>query len=190
MSGKVERAIMDEIRAWSKHTLEEKNPYFNNLPACPYARKAWADNQVRFVFKYESSAKKVFEELCDFNDSFELVIVVDMNYPEDVGSFHAQIEWINEAIAGGMFEDRDLWVMGFHPHDDVNELVDQGQFDPLVELEYAMIFVQRLSRVQDASDKLKKLGYYDKYFEEYNVEEIFEQRNALYRRLKNGDATT
>jgi hypothetical protein len=190
MSGKVERAIMDEIRAWSKHALEEKNPYFNNLPACPYARKAWAENQVRFVFKYESSAKTVFEELCDFNDSYELVIVVDMNYPENVERFHSQIEWINDFISEGMFDDKDLWVMGFHPNDEVNELVDQEGFDPLVELEYAMIFIQRLGRVQDASDKLKKLGYYDKYFEEYNVEEIFERRNALHRRLKNGNETT
>ena len=190
MSGKIERAIMDEVRAWSKHAIEEKNPYFNNLTACTYARKAWAENQVKFVFKYDTTMRSIFEQLCDFNDSYELVIVVDMEYPNDAGGFHSQMDLINDAIANGIFNDRDLWVMGFHPDDDANELVDDESFDPLVELEYAMIFIQRLTRVQDASEKLKKLGYYDRYFEEYNVQEIFERRDALYRRLKNGDETT
>jgi hypothetical protein len=53
-----------------------------------------------------------------------------------------------------------------------------------------MIFVQRLSKVQESADKLAEKGYYDKYLEEYNAEEIFQERAKLYRRLKNGDETT
>jgi hypothetical protein len=54
----------------------------------------------------------------------------------------------------------------------------------MVEDEYAMIFVQRLSKVQEAADKLAKKGYYDNYLEEYNAEEIFQKREDLYRRLR------
>jgi hypothetical protein len=60
----------------------------------------------------------------------------------------------------------------------------------MVDDEYAMIFVQRLSTVQESADKLVEKGYYDNYLEEYNVAEIFETRSNLYRRLKNGDETT
>jgi len=31
---------------------------------------------------------------------------------------------------------------------------------------------------------LKKLGYYDKYYNEYNVEDIYEQREEYYNQLK------
>jgi hypothetical protein len=74
--------------------------------------------------------------------------------------------------------------MGFHPNDDCNDFIDDSSFLQLVEDEYAMIFVQRLSKVQEAADKLAKKGYYDKYLEEYNVEELFQKRETLYRRLK------
>lgn len=190
MTGALERAIRDEIREWSKEALESKNPYFNDLPACPYAKKVWADQQVKVVFKHCANTQPLFDEVCGFNDGYELIIVVDLAYPEDPVKFHEWLEHINDAISNDVFGDRDLWVMGFHPNDDANDLVDDGSFEPLVEVEYAMIFIQRLSRVMDASEKLKKQGYYDKYFEEYNVEELFERRSALYRRLQHGDATT
>ena len=27
------------------------------------------------------------------------------------------------------FNQKDIWIMGFHPDDDVNELIDDGTFD-------------------------------------------------------------
>ena len=40
--------------------------------------------------------------------------------------------------------------MGFHPEDETNELIDDGTFEPHVEVTYAMVFVQRLSKLQEA----------------------------------------
>ena len=37
-----EEAIKVEMRDWSAHALEIPNEYYNNMPACPYAKKAWA----------------------------------------------------------------------------------------------------------------------------------------------------
>ena len=36
---------LQEIKAWSKHALEKPLDYFNGLPPCPYAEKAWEDNR-------------------------------------------------------------------------------------------------------------------------------------------------
>jgi hypothetical protein len=74
--------------------------------------------------------------------------------------------------------------MGFHPDDDINELIDDGSFEEIVSEEYSLIFVQRLSKLQESANKLKKLGYYDNYYSMYNVEDIYEQRENYYRRLK------
>jgi hypothetical protein len=66
-------------------------------------------------------------------------------------------------------------------------LIDDGTFEPQVDTSYAMIFVQRLSKVQEAADKLKQMGYYDAYLAEYDAAELYEKRETLYRRLQNGN---
>ena len=164
-----ERDICKEIMAWSDHTLQKPNPYYNGLPPCPYAQKAWEDEKVLILFKY--------------NQDWQ-VLIVDMAFDQDSEKFHGYLEGMNEAISEGVFIDRDIWLMGFHPHDEANDFIDDSSFMHMVEDEYAMVFVQRLSKVQEAADKLAKKGYYDNYLEEYNAEEIFQKRADLYRRLK------
>ena len=107
-----------------------------------------------------------------------------------IGSFffgfviNKRLSNINEKIHKGEYKQKDIWVMGFHPDDDVNELIDDGTFSEIVKEEYALIFVQRLTKLQESANKLKKLGYYDNYYNSYDVEDIYEQRENYYRRLK------
>jgi hypothetical protein len=70
------------------------------------------------------------------------------------------------------------------------DFIDDGTFEPHVNTPYALTFIQRLSKVQEAADKLKEMGYYDQYLEEYNAEELYKQRKDLYRRLKNGNESS
>ena len=98
--------------------------------------------------------------------------------------FHNNLTNLNELIHQNKFNQRDIWLMGFHPDDDVNELIDDGSFDEIVSEEYSLIFVQRLSKLQESANKLKKLGYYDNYYNKYDVEDIYKQRETYYRRLK------
>ena len=113
-----------------------------------------------------------------------------MDFNSDADYFHEYLDTLNDAISNGVFIDRDIWLMGFHPYDDPNDFIDDNSFMHTVEEEYAMIFVQRLSKVQEAADKLFKKGYYDNYLKEYDAQEIFNKREQLYRRLENGDETS
>lgn len=185
----LEKDIYQEILAWSEHTLQKPNPYFNNLPACPYAKKAWAEGRVAVLFKSEDNYQTVYSTISQFDDAFDLVIVVDLAYKKDPEEFHDYLEQMNEVISRGIFIDRDVWLMGFHPHDDENDYLDEATFEQLVSDEYAMIFIQRLSKVYKSSQQLKALGYYEEYAKDYDVETIFAQRETLYRRLINGDET-
>ena len=185
-----EQQICAEIIAWTEHTLSKPNSFYNNLPPCPYAQKAWTDEKVALLFKYEKNMQALYSTLSQWEESLDLVIIVDLNFTEDPDAFHDYLHDLNEAISMGVFIDRDMWVMGFHPHDEANDFIDDQSFMQVVDDEYAMIFVQRLSKVQESADKLAEKGYYDKYLEEYNAEEIFQERAKLYRRLKNGDETT
>jgi hypothetical protein len=157
----LEKDIYQEILAWSEHTLQKPNPYFNNLPACPYAKKAWAEGRVAVLFKSEDSYQTVYSTISQFDDAFDLVIVVDLAYKKDPEEFHDYLEQMNEVISRGIFIDRDVWLMGFHPHDDENDYLDEATFEQLVSDEYAMIFIQRLSKVYKSSQQLKALGYYE-----------------------------
>lgn len=181
-----EREIVEEIRAWSAYALERNNPYFNGLPACPYAKKAWQDERVAIIFKYGGN-QCLFNVLTEFNAAFDLVIIVDRHVRQTSDEFHDYLDGLNDAISRGIFGDRDLWAMGFHPEDEANDLIDDGTFEPQVDASYAMTFVQRLTKVQEAADKLKQMGYYDAYLEAYNASDLFEKRETLYRRLKDGN---
>ena len=48
--------------------------------------------------------------------------------------------------------------MGFHPDDDEQELLDSEDFEPETDIEYALVFVQRLSKLEQAAEKAKGCG--------------------------------
>lgn len=181
-----EREICEEIRAWSAYALEKPNPYFNNLPPCPFAKKSWMDGGVSIIFKY-GGTQAITSVISQFPDPLDLVIIVDQFYRRDADAFHDEIDLLNEQIAQNVFGDPDIWVAGFHPDDDAEDFIDDGDFEPRVNTPYAMIFVQRLTKVHEASVKLKELGYYEECDKEYDVESVFQTRLQRYRRLKNGD---
>ena len=182
-----EKKIYNEIREWSKTLLEENNPDFNGLPACPYAKAAWAAQRVSVIFKRDpANYHDLWSVISTWDDKVDLVIIVDLAFPEDSEAFHEYLDDINQAISDGMFIDRDIWVMGFHPDQEPNELVDNGSFEPVTAEEYAMIFIQRLSKLEESADKIRKLGYYDRYFDAYDVENMYKVRHEFYRRLISG----
>jgi hypothetical protein len=163
---------------------QEPNPFYNGLPPCPYAQKAWEDHKVAILFKYDTNLQCLYSTISQWEDTFDLVIIVDMVFDKDPDDFHDYLDMLNDAISEGVFIDRDIWLMGFHPHDEPNDFIDDSSFMQMVDDEYAMIFVQRLSKIQEAADKLEQKGYYDNYLEEYDAEHIFQTRKELYRRLQ------
>lgn len=181
-----EKAIVDEIRAWSAFALEKKNPKLNDLPACPYAKKTWEDGRISIIFKYGGS-QALYNTITGFNDALDVVLIVDKFYNRDADTFHEEIDQLNEQISLGTFGQKDIWLVGFHPDDDANDFVDDGTFEPHINTPYALTFVQRLSKVHEASQMLMGLGYYEEYAKEYDIAEVFDKRDQLYRRLKNGN---
>lgn len=180
----LEKAIVREIMQWSNNALEKPSPSFNGLPPCPYAKKAWAEDKVAIIFKEEDSYQALYSCISRFEDYFDLAIVVDLANNKAPDQFHEYLDSINDFISTGAFIDKDIWLMGFHPDDEPSEFVKDISFDYEVDTAYSMIFVQRLSKLHEAADKLNKNGYYDSYAGEYDASDIYEKRKKLYRRLK------
>jgi hypothetical protein len=188
-SDPLEAEIVKEIKLWSSDALEKPSPYFNNLPPCPYARSAWASDKAAILFIHEESYQTLYSSISQFDDNYDIAIVVDLGNRKNAEDFHEYLDGLNQVISEGMFIDKDIWLMGFHPEDAPSDFVEEIEFDPLVEKPYAIVFVQRLSKLQEAADKLIKKGYYGSYDAEYNAGEIYGIRETLYRKLKDGDET-
>jgi len=178
----VEKGVMEEIKAWSKQALEAPHPFFNNLPACPYAQTAWANDKVGFCFSYTAKRQGLYSALSQFDDRWDVICYVEFQYEPDAESFHDYIASINHAISMGFFIQKDLWVMGFHP-DDAQEEAFDVPFEPVVDDLYAITFIQRLSKLEKSAEMLREKGYYENYLKDPEMAHLWDERQETYRRL-------
>ena len=145
-----------------------------------HVKQAWLDNKVSFSINtgLEGLIKEVtIFELHDYD-----IVVWANQYLPDMDYLDGYCDGINEAmsIAG-----KDMHLMVFHPDYDAEEagldfLVDEDATDE--SLVYCMVFVQRLSTLDDAALSLEKSGYY-KHF----PEEVYQSLVLDRRELRNGD---
>ena len=183
----IEVTITEEIRSWSKESLEQINPNFGNLPPCPYAANAWETDRVGIGFKISPSWQALTTILSTWDDKYDLTILVDLDYMKDRERFYAYVDGLNEGIAQGIFIDKDLWLMSYHPDDEPNELVYPDEvFEGVIDTDYAMVFIQRLSKLHEAAEKLKNTDYYKEYEQQFGLMDMLRVRETYYRRLKDG----
>ncbi len=178
-----EQKIETEIREWSSNVIEMPNPYFNNIPTCPYAKAAWEKDLVKIVFDHNGRDEQLLKFISDYDDDYDLVIIVETDYSEDQEGFHNAIDEINSLISQDVWGDPDLWVMGFHPLDDEIDILDDDNFEPISEYSYGLLFIQRLSLLQEAANKLEAQGYYDVYKGNTEITRMYEIRKDYYRRF-------
>jgi len=179
-----EKGVISELADWAHLSLNVPNEFFNNLPPCPFARQAWTDQKVAVVFDDTNSWQSLYSCVSQFDDSYDMAILVRKNHlgpPEDL---HEYLGAMNEAISQGFFIDKDIWLMGCHPEDGEAEFVDKNlEFEEMVEEPYLMVFIQRLSKIQEAAYKLVNKGYYDKYMKDPCSSEQYAKRESYYLRL-------
>lgn len=160
-------SIQADLRDWSQKVLEVPNETLNGLPACPYAKEAWKQNKVHVV-ETQSLIADTADQILKFDNTYDLVVVASYRFP-DIDFFNSYVDFLNDKHT-----EKDLHIMGFHPdygaEDAELDFLYEHDWESSVDAEYAMMFIQSLSKVDDASLKLEKLGYYDAYpREEYET---------------------
>jgi len=184
--------IKNDVRKWSEHFLEVRNEHLGGMPACPFAKSTWKLNKVRIELKPKGSwYKKTLNTILDCFDwnKHEILIFCDTYHsysPEDLG---------NATKAYNHFYNlRDLYFMSFHPDDPAT--VDEQEFlvnpggdhDDSIsypKYSYSMMLVQKFSQLQEASDKLHRMGYYNKWPKQY-YNEVVKSREIQYNKLFGG----
>jgi len=184
--------IIQDIRNWSANYLEVRNEHLGGMPACPFARSTWKLKKVRIEIKpkklwYKKTLNKILEK---FNwNKHEILIFCDLYYnysPDDLGD-------VTEAY-NDFYNSKDLYFMSFHPDnpatvEEQEFLVHPGDdYDYSISYpiySYSMMLVQKFSQLQEASDKLHRMGYYNKWPKDY-YNEVVKSRYDKYNKLFGG----
>ena len=188
----VKKLIHQEIRLWSKHYLEVRNKHLNGLPACPFARKSWAQNKVDIQIRntdqgYTRDLHKHVKKL-DF-DKKELLIFCDVNYKQySLNKFQGIVDNFN-----GRYNKKDIYFMGFHPYNPPNKEEQEFLLDPTGDasdlpeskIEFSMMLIQKFSQLYEASDRLHRMGYYNEWPTDY-YHEVVSSRQQHFKKLFKG----
>lgn len=166
-----------DIREWSQNFLEVPSEALGGLAPCPYARTAFLNDKVKFSINTGVGGLSL--EVSSFQKhDYDIVIWADETLPE-VGYLDGFCDAINKTMAAS-----DMHLMMFHPDypaDDagLDFLVDHSVSEDS-DLTYCMVFVQNLSKVDDASVCLEKTGYYEYFPEDVHNELVLERRKLRY----------
>jgi hypothetical protein len=184
------KEITEDVRKWSEHFLEVPNKHLGGFPACPFAKKTWNDNKVIIEVKtkykqYKAELNAHIKQL-DFK-VHEILIFCDPYFNYTLDEYQEIIDSYNE-----WYNKKDIFFMGFHPKNPANEeeqefLVTPTGEMPVVEsdLAYSMMLVQKFSQLQEASDKLRRSGYYKLWPRGY-YQDVVVSRQKTYKRIFGG----
>jgi hypothetical protein len=187
MSQHLQKEIKKDVRKWSEEFLEIPNKHLGGMPACPFAKKTWNDNKVLVETKrkYKQYKPELNTHLKQLNfDMHDILIFCDPYFNYTLDQFQDIIDDYND-----WYNKKDIFFMGFHPLNPANEeeqefLVSPNGSPPIVEsdLEYSMMLIQKFSLLQEASDKLHRIGYYEKWPKGY-YQDVVVSRQKTYKRI-------
>ena len=177
---KVVATITQDIINWSKKLIERPNKHLGNLPTCPYARQCRLTN----TFKVEEvhQAKELFPLIVQWANKlkrtkYRIVVIGCSDLSLTASELSSSVEALNY-----VYMPKDCYLMASHPgsgDDDIDFLYDEG-FSTTNE--FSMVLIQRYQDLEEASEKLKKTGYY-KHWEADYYKETVEHRHNLQRRI-------
>jgi len=164
--------LMNELRQWSRTVLENPQEKFNNLPACPHAKKTWDNNKVNVVISKCDMWSDLMDYIINFDDTYDVIIYCGDDYKNiTADEVDTRINLLNQKA-----NKYNLYVMGSHPDTEIKFATEQEEFQGLFEDDYYQIFIQRLDILVKASDNVFKKGYYKNYNNEQFKSQILNRR--------------
>lgn len=142
------------VSGWAQ---ELSTPRTDGIALCPFAKKAWDNNEVKVV-ESQNLWETVHEEVSGFGPH-KVVLCIQPAPEQDYVELEAACMALNRWFA---FNRQDIWLLS-------SEM--RGN---------SIVFVQKASELEAASRSLEKLGYYADYTAE-EFERLIAQRQRLLR---------
>lgn len=130
------------LEDWILDELCKPNEFVNGNALCPFARNAWLSEKVKTREEVGDIWDAVYEEIATFDDTYQVVVCGNYGEKYTYDDLEAGCFALNGWLAATGV---DIWLLSFK---------DKG---------LNMIFVQRLSDLDNASAKLERLDYYVNY---------------------------
>ena len=142
--------IKQDFASWLENFVTVPNPKLGNWPPCPYAKQAWMQNKVKLLFNEDNNLENSVVQALPLLDTKEVVIVCFDHTKISGTDLQKLVVDINKKIMPKYV------ILEDHPdiHEEINGVVmNFGKCGLLV--------ISELSKLNQASDQLKKTTYYD-----------------------------
>lgn len=133
------------------------------LPLCPFAKPAYEQGRVRIYHVDDNLWPSVLSAGAQLDDDTEVVVLVDKSYSGKYDDLEGVAEALNDFFTAAKM---DCWAL--------SHLSDA-----------AVIFVQKLTELDNSAAKLEKLGYYAHYSVADYERLIAERRRRRHRHARN-----
>lgn len=161
-----QQQIKADLDQWMINFVEANNTQLNNWAPCPYARAARVSNMIHTVFATVPELVQVVRESIDTLATKDVVVVCfDHN---DISPEHLQ-----EFVQGmnNMLMPLDYVILEDHP--------DAPEYVNGVKMNFGLcglLVLQKLSKLNTASDRLRSQGYYD-HWDQKALDEVVSWRS-------------
>jgi HPt (histidine-containing phosphotransfer) domain-containing protein len=146
-----QQQIQQQLEAWLADFVEKPNPMLNGWAPCPYARRARVTNRFDIQFADPQDLVTAIQAAAkQLHDRDVVAVCVD---PKKISA--EELEHVVEAQNQQLMP-QDVLLLEDHP--DAVEIING------VHMNFgacAIVFVQQLSKINEASEQLKQSGYYD-----------------------------
>jgi hypothetical protein len=148
--------MQEEIQKWIDDFVTQPNQLLNGFPPCPYAKKAlikW--------YPTENVSNSLTDVLENWDDEFEVVCMYTDTKNYTAKGLQYIVEEFNEVAMP-----KDIVALEDHP--DAEELINGVcmNFGKCI-----LILIARLGILNNASETLRKKGYYDVWSQE-NLDDV------------------
>ncbi len=154
-----------EVINWITGFVEKANPLLNGWAPCPYARRARLEGRVQVKAGTTPTQDLYRVSQQDFADLDVVVLIYDPAV-YDLDSFRQEWQQAQREI----LDSKGLFVLEDHPSD-----VEEVRGVKMNQGTWALLFVQQLSKLEDAAAQLAHKGYYQDWPSDY-LDQLFEGR--------------
>ena len=146
--------LKNKLISWMTDFVEQPTERLGSLAVCPYARAARVNDKIAFKYCTVSEFMEVLRDsMNDLDDKEVVVIAFDHTTIDPV----ALQEWV-ESVNRTALMPNNFVILEDHPN--APEYVNG------VRMNFGhsgLLILQRLDRLNEAADALRKQGYYDKW---------------------------
>jgi len=148
--------IVEKLNKWMIEFVEVPNLKLGNWPPCPFARQARMTNSIEILFAEYAELHKVIQDSINLLNLKEVVIICFDHTNVDTTALQTFVTDYNKFL---MMDN----VVILEDHPDAVEYINGVKMNFG---ECGLILVQKLDKLNKASDQLKEKGYYNHWTEQ------------------------